>query len=128
METNDVLLSSIVTSTGRAVLPLDLPMIRVSKAARRDAARALSEDNWENEGGHLAGARPAFASSAISASDVDALETQVNAMESTLASDFADGKAGMRYNTYAHRSRVLRQEKAKLDVLRARFQAQGQKT
>lgn len=128
METNDVLLSSTFTSTGRAVLPLDLPMIRVSSAARRDAARALSEDNWENEGGHLAGAKPAVASSAISASDVESLEAQVNTMESTLASDFANGRVGMRYNTYAHRSRVLRQKKAKLDVLRASFQAQGQQT
>lgn len=128
METNDVLLSSTVTSTGRAVLPLDLPMIRVSSTARRDAARALSEDNWENEGGHLAGVRPAITSAAISAKDVDVLEAQVRVMENTLVSDFANGRVGMRYNTYAHRSRVLRQQKAKLDVLRARFQAQGQQT
>jgi len=103
-------------------------MIRVASAARRDAARSLREDNWENEGGHLAGARPPIASPAISASEVDTLEAQVRVMESTLASDFANGRVGMRYNTYAHRSRVLRQQKAKLDALRARFQAQGQQS
>ena len=127
METNDVLLSSTVTSTGRAVLSLDFSMIRVSSAARRDAARSLREDNWENEGGHLAGARPVIACCAISANG-EALEAQVNALESTLASDFADGRVGMRYNTYAHRSRVLRQQKAKLDALRASFQAQEQQS
>ena len=128
METNDVLLSSSVTRTDRAVLLLDFPMIRVSSAARRDAARSLREDNWENEGGHIASPSSAIASFLISASDVEALEAQVNAMESTLASDFADGRVGMRYNTYAHRSRVLRQQKAKLDVLRASFQAQEQQS
>lgn len=128
METNDVLLSSSVTRTDRAVLSLDFPMIRVSSAARRDAARSLREDNWENEGGHIASPSSAIASFLISASDVEALEAQVNAMESTLASDFADGRVGMRYNTYAHRSRVLRQQKAKLDVFRASFQAQEQQS
>lgn len=128
METNDVLLSSSVTRTGRAVLSLDFPMIRVSSAARRDAARSLREDNWENEGGHIASPNSAAASFFISASDVEALEAQVNAMESTLASDFADGRVGMRYNTYAHRSHVLRQQKAKLNVLRASFQAQEQQS
>jgi hypothetical protein len=49
-------------------------------------------------------------------------------MESTLASDFADGRVGMRYNTYAHRSRVLRQQKAKLNVLRASSRAQEQQS
>jgi hypothetical protein len=103
-------------------------MIRVSSAARRDAARSLREDNWENEGGHIASPSSAIASFLISASDVEALEAQVNAMESTLASDFADGRVGMRYNTYAHRSRVLRQQKAKLNVLRASSRAQEQQS
>ena len=49
-------------------------------------------------------------------------------MESTLVSDFANGRVGMRYNTYANRSRVLRQQKAKLDALRARFLAQEQRS
>jgi len=115
-----------VTSTGRAVFPLDLPRIPASNDARGDPTRSLREDSWENEGGHLAGARPAIASSAISAKDIDTLEAQVNAMESTLVSEFANGRVGTRYNTYTHRSRVLRQQKAKLDALRARFLAQEQ--
>lgn len=117
-------LFSTVTSTGGAPLPLHLPIVPAS----RDAARSLREDNWENEGGYLAGARPVIASSAISPSDVDTQVTQVRIMENTLASDFANGRVGMRYNNYAHRSRVLRQQKAKLDVLHARFRAQEQRS
>jgi hypothetical protein len=120
-------LSSTIASTGSAALPLGLPIIPASNDARRDAARSLREDNWENEGGHLAGARSAIASSAVSAGDVEVLAAQVNVMESTLASDFANGRVGTRYNTYAHRSRVLRQQKAKLDALRASFLAQEQR-
>lgn len=117
-----------VTSTGRAAFSPDLPMIPASNDARGDPARSLREDSWENEGGHLAGAWPAIASSVISAKEVDILQAQVNAMASTLVSDFANGRVGMRYNTYAHRSRVLRQQKAKLDALRARFPAQEQRS
>ncbi len=128
METNDVLISSIFTSAARAVLPFYLAMIRVSSAARRDAARSLREDNWGNEGGHLARLSQAVVSDAVSVSDVEALEAQVRLMESTLASDFANGRVGMRYNTYAHRSRVLRQQQAKLDALRSSFLAQEQRS
>lgn len=44
-------LSSIVTNTGRADLPLDLPVTPQSSGAEGDAARSLREDSWENEGG-----------------------------------------------------------------------------
>lgn len=128
METNDVLLYSSICNTGRVLLLLDLPMIRVSSAARRDASRSVREENWENEGGRVAGPSGAIASCAISANDVEVFEAKVNAMESTLASDFAAGRVGTLYNTYAHRSRVLRQQKAKLDALRASFQAQEQRS
>ena len=93
-------ISSTVASTGKGPLRLDLPIIPTSGAARRDAA--------------------------ISTSDVETLEALVRDMEGTLASDFANGRVGMRYNTYAHRSRVLRQQKARLDVLRASVQSQEQ--
>lgn len=116
-----------VTSIGKAAFPLDLPVIPVSNDLRVDPARCLREDNWENEGGHLAAARFVIASSAISAGDIEVLAAQVNVMESTLASDFANGRVGTRYNTYAHRSRVLRQQKTKLDALRASFLAQEQR-
>ena len=116
-----------VTNTGKGAIPFDLPVILASSDLRGDPARCLREDNWENEGGHLAAAKLVIASSAISAGDVEVLAAQVNVMESTLASDFANGRVGTRYNTYAHRSRVLRQQKAKLDALRASFLAQEQR-
>lgn len=121
------LISSTVTGAGKTFLPPDLPIISVSSSVRRDAARSLREDNWENEGGHLAGTKRLIASLALSATDVETLEAQVRLMESTLSSDFANGQLGMRYNTYAHRSRVLRQQKAKLDAMRGSFQAQEQR-
>ena len=99
------LLSGTFTSTGRVLPPLDLPIIPLSSDARHDSARSLREESWENEGGHLAGAKPAIASSAIS------------------ASDFANGRVGTRYNSYAHRSRVLRQQKAKLKAMRVTDQS-----
>lgn len=116
-----------VTNTGKGAIPFDLPVILASSDLRGDPSRCLREDNWENEGGHLAAAKLVIASSAISAGDVEVLAAQVNVMESTLASDFANGRVGTRYNTYAHRSRVLRQQKAKLDALRASFLAQEQR-
>jgi len=116
-----------VTNTGKGAIPFDLPVILASSDLRGDPARCLREDNWENEGGHLAAAKLVIASSAISAGDVEVLAAQVNVMESTLASDFANGRVGTSYNTYAHRSRVLRQQKAKLDALRASFLAQEQR-
>jgi hypothetical protein len=116
-----------VTSTGKTAFPLDLPVFPVSRDLRGNPAQCLREDNWENEGGHLATARLVIASSAISAGDVEVLTAQVNVMESTLASEFANGRVGTRYNTYAHRSRVLRQQKAKLDALRASSLAQEQR-
>ena len=113
-------LFSIVTSTDSAYL--------VSSDARRAAPRSLREDSWENEGGHLAGARPAIASSAISASDADDLQAQVRVMETSLASDFADGRVGTHHNTYAHRSRVLRQQKANVLTLRVSIQSPEQQS
>lgn len=119
-------LSSSITSTDRAELPLNLPMIPQSSGAQGDAARSLREDNWENEGGHVARAKFPTATPALSASDVETLEAQVRCMESKLASDFADGRVGTRYNTYAHRSRVLRQQKAKLEAAWASVQSREQ--
>src|SRR3546814_19713895 len=111
------LLSGTFTSTGRVLPPLDLPIIPLSSDARHDSARSLREESWENEGGHLAGAKPAIASSAISDSDVDPLQAQARAMEISLASDFANGRVGTRYNSYAPRSRVMRKQ----NIARASF-------
>jgi hypothetical protein len=81
------------------------------------ATPALDEDGWENEGGHLAGGVPASRGPAHSVSEIETFEVQVRNMETTLASDFAGGRIGKRYNTYEHRSRVLRQQQAKLDEM-----------
>ena len=117
-------LSSFATSTGRAAIPIDLLTVGEARGARGDAARSLREDNWENEGGRVAAAKPRIATPALSASDVETLDAQVRRMESTLATDFANGRMGRRYNTFAHRSRVIRQQKAKLESLRASFLTQ----
>jgi hypothetical protein len=114
------------TNTAKAFLPFD-PTIPDSKDARRDIARYPREDNWENEGGYIASARSVIASSAYSVRDIEVLEVQVRVMQMTLASDFADGRVGMHYNSYAHRSRVLRQQKAKLDALQVSIQSQEQR-
>jgi hypothetical protein len=90
------------------------------------ATLSLDKDGWENEGGNLVGVAPASGDSAHSVSEVEAFEAQVRSMEATLASDFAGGRIGKRYNTYEHRSRVLRQQQAKLDEMRGGLSAGGQ--
>ena len=109
-----------VASTRKAVLPLP-PSIPIQVPARRDADRSSAEESWENEGGHL----PRFASVNRQAAtpmpmvgELEGLATEVSLMASTLSRDFADGRVGTRYNTYEHRSRVLRQLTAKLDAMR----------
>ncbi|MET3472298.1 hypothetical protein ABIC78_002835 [Novosphingobium sp. 1529] len=52
------------------------------------------------------------------ATPIEAFAAHVQAMERTLADDFASGRIGKRYNTYAHRSRMVRQEKARLEAMR----------
>ena len=104
---------------------LHLPTGAVSRVAGR-ATASLDEDGWENEGGNLAGGSPASRSPPHSVSEVEAFEIQVRSMETTLASDFAGGRIGQRYNTYEHRSRVLRQQQAKLDEMRGGLSARGQ--
>jgi len=84
---------------------------------------AVDEDGWENEGGNLAGVTPARRGRAHFVGEVEAFEVHVRSMESKLASDFAGGRMGKRYNTYEHRSRVLRQQQAKLDEMRAGLSA-----
>ena len=97
----------------------------VSRVAGRSTL-SLDEGSWENEGGNLAGGAPASRGHAYSVSEVEAFEGQVRSMETTLASDFAGGRIGQRYNTYEHRSRVLRQQQAKLDEMRGGLADGGQ--
>jgi len=51
--------------------------------------------------------------------DLPALDAQVARMSGTLSCDFTNGRVGQRYNTYEHRTRVLRQLTARRDFVRA---------
>lgn len=77
-------------------------------SSRGEEQRSAVE-NWENEGGYF----PRFPSLQNSATtvvtDPDPLATEIDRLTKTLASDFANGRVGKRYNTYQHRSRVIRQ-------------------
>src|SRR3546814_10182888 len=94
------LLSGTFTSTGRVLPPLDLPIIPLSSAARHASARSLRAESWANEGGHLARAKPALASSATSASDVDPLQPHARAMAIPLPTDFPHGRLRTRHTTH----------------------------
>jgi hypothetical protein len=50
--------------------------------------------------------------------DLAALNDQVQRMSGTLTCDFVNGRVGQRYNTYEHRTRVLRQLTARRDRVR----------
>jgi len=47
--------------------------------------------------------------------DAASLEAQVRRMSGTLSCDFANGRIGEHYNTFEHRSRLLRQLTARRD-------------
>lgn len=53
-------------------------------------------------------------------SEADALEAALTDMTTAFLGDFVNGRVGERYNTYEHRSRVLRQMTQRLAVMRAR--------
>lgn len=108
-------------SAQRAVLAP--PGAQAPPRARHSADRFWAEESWENEGGHLPGFRSVKPSTAVLpllASETESLAMQIRTMEATFSRDFANGRVGTRYNTYEHRSRVLRQLTAKLDALRER--------
>lgn len=117
---------ALVERIDKTALPLNLPEL-VSSDMRVGPTRCLREDDWENEGRLLVGEKPLVASPAILAGDVEVLVAQVNGLERRLSSEYADGRVGTRYNTYAHRSRVLSRQKTKLDALRSSFLAQEQR-
>jgi hypothetical protein len=84
----------------------------------------MAVDRWENEGGFVCGtvpARPLQAKNSSSTTDeVDALDSQVSRVARALASDYSEGRTGIRYNTFQHRSRVLRQMRARLEAMGTR--------
>jgi hypothetical protein len=92
---------------------------RGSRTAAYDAEDRRALQRWSNEGGHcpadpkIRGGPIIFASSAGQKS----LKDQVDRMSSALAADFANGLVGTHYNTFQHRSRVLRQMTATLNAM-----------
>jgi len=48
---------------------------------------------------------------------IEELSEQVSRLTASLNYDLVNGRVGEKHNTYAHRSRVLRQTKAKLDLM-----------
>lgn len=88
---------------------------RGSRTSADDAEERRALESWSNEGGYCP-ADPKvviFASSAVQKS----LKDQVDRMGSALAADFANGLVGTHYNTFQHRSRVLRQMTARLNAM-----------
>lgn len=84
---------------------------------RRRRRRAALE-SWENEGGNLLVALRPTPTGDRSAREADALATGLRDMTQALSRDFSEGRVGARYNSYAHRSRVLRQLAARLLTMR----------
>ncbi|GAA4822437.1 hypothetical protein GCM10023232_19890 [Sphingosinicella ginsenosidimutans] len=83
---------------------------RASPIAAPDEGPAV--ESWENEGGQF----PAPHGVAITPTDVSLAADEAPtsrdalvAMRAKFAADFADGLMGQRYNTFEHRSRILRQ-------------------
>lgn len=86
----------------------------------RAVGRQRSLERWENEGGtFLAGPVSAAEAANPSSREVDAPGAALRDMTGSLYRDFAEGNVGDRYNTFAHRSRVLRQLTARLAAMRS---------
>lgn len=82
---------------------------------------ATAVDRWEDEGGLVPGTvpvrsqQPSIGSS--TSDEAEALVSQIGLVAQTLASDFSEGRVGRYFNTFQHRSRVLRQMRARLEAL-----------
>lgn len=82
----------------------------------------MALEKWENEGGRVKYAVVPEQPSAPPPQprkDADDLAEQLRLMSDSLAQDYANGSVGQRFNTYAHRSRVIRQMTAELRKLEA---------
>ena len=97
--------------------PEFLPCAAPGDGQRRGRRQAALE-RWENEGGNFLVARLPTPTSHRSTTEADALEAALRDMTQALSSDFSEGRVGTRYNSYAHRSRVLRQLTARLLAMR----------
>jgi len=103
-------------SPGHAAPEL-LPYAAPGDRQRRRRGQAALE-NWENEGGNLLVALRPTLTGDRSAREADALERALRDMTRVLSGDFSEGRVGARYNSYAHRSRVLRQLAARILAMR----------
>lgn len=97
--------------------PEFLPYAAPGDRQRRRRRQAALE-RWENEGGNLLVAPLSTPTGHRSAKEADALEAALHDMTQALSRDFSEGRVGTRYNSYAHRSRVLRQLTARLLAMR----------
>lgn len=86
---------------------------------QRTMGCSQQEDDWENEGGQIARSHVVIAAPALFLDGVARLEAQILLMEDTISNDLVEGQMGRRHNTFAHRSRVLRQQRCMLDAMRA---------
>jgi hypothetical protein len=107
-----------VESTGVTAGPLQTDL-----AISADDERPLSGawQRWENEGGRLSDENPVrrvrTPERAIGRDEIAELDAEIHRLRRRLSRDFANGLVGNRYNTYQHRSRIIRQLSAKLDAL-----------
>lgn len=77
-------------------------------------------EKWENEGGSIRHPTTSLQSSASPPSQHEKakdLAERICSMSDQLFHDFADGRVGQRFNTYEHRSRVIRRMTAELRML-----------
>jgi hypothetical protein len=90
------------------------------RTAQRRGRRHAALESWENEGGNLlVDPLPALiATPSRPSQEADALEAALRDMTFKVYRDFAEGLVGSRYNTFGHRSRVLRQSAARLALMR----------
>lgn len=63
--------------------------------------------------------QPLVSHESSSKSEIDALDTALHDMTAAFSRDFAGARVGQHHNTFAHRTRVLRQMNAQLARMRA---------
>ncbi len=75
-----------------------------SVVGTRKTAMPGAVARWENEGGHLSGALAGAGDVTIAAA-----AARIRDLEAALRHDFSNGLVGTRFNTFEHRSRIIRQ-------------------
>ena len=95
-----------------------LTLVKRGSGSRKFGTRLSPSSlrNWENEGGSHSGrpsAAPELVGSSPSTSPSTGDSGDVADMQARLNADFANGLVGQRFNTYEHRTRVIRQLRAR---------------